>query len=55
MIRFDSRLATNPYHPFFSMWMAVTRKMTDGNVLNPEQRISQAGGSEDVDLEQCLL
>jgi len=41
MIRFDPRLATNPYHPFFSMWMAITRKMTDGNVLNPEQRISR--------------
>jgi hypothetical protein len=41
MIRFDSRLATNPYHPFFGMWMAITRKMTDGNVLNPEQRISR--------------
>jgi predicted amidohydrolase YtcJ len=41
MIRFDPRLATNPYQPFFSMWMAITRKMTDGNVLNPEQRISR--------------
>jgi predicted amidohydrolase YtcJ len=41
MIRFDPRLATNPYHPFFSMWMAITRKMADGNVLNPEQRISR--------------
>ena len=41
MIRFDSRLATNPYHPFFGMWMAITRKTTDGKVLNPEQRISR--------------
>ena len=41
MIRFDPRLATNPYHPFFSMWMAITRKMVDGNVMNPEQRISR--------------
>src|SRR5438105_570714 len=41
MIRFDPRLATNPYHPFFGMWMAITRKMTDGNVLHPEQRISR--------------
>ncbi len=23
------------------MWIAVTRKMVDGNVLNPEQRISR--------------
>jgi predicted amidohydrolase YtcJ len=41
MIRFDPRLSTNPYDPFFEMWMAITRKMTDGNVLNPEQRISR--------------
>jgi predicted amidohydrolase YtcJ len=42
MIRFDPRLSTNPYDPFFEMWMAITRKMTDGNVLNPEQRISRS-------------
>ncbi|HZC44559.1 MAG TPA: amidohydrolase [Acidobacteriaceae bacterium] len=41
MIRFDPRLSTNPYDPFFEMWMAITRKMTDGNILNPEQRISR--------------
>lgn len=41
MIRFDPREATNPYHPFLGMWIAVTRKMVDGNVLNPEQRINR--------------
>jgi hypothetical protein len=41
MIRFDSRDAINAYHPFFGMWMAVTRKMADGAVLGPEQRISR--------------
>ncbi len=41
MIRFDPRLSTNPYDPFFEMWMAITRKMADGNVLHPEQRISR--------------
>jgi hypothetical protein len=41
MIRFDPREATNPYHPFLGMWIAVTRKMVDGNVLNPEQKISR--------------
>jgi hypothetical protein len=41
MVRFDPREATNPYHPFLGMWIAVTRKMVDGNVLNPEQRISR--------------
>jgi predicted amidohydrolase YtcJ len=41
MIRFDPREATNPYHPFLGMWIAVTRKTVDGTVLNPEQRISR--------------
>jgi predicted amidohydrolase YtcJ len=41
MIRFDPRAATNPYHPFLGMWIAVTRRMVDGKVLNPEQRITR--------------
>lgn len=41
MIRFDSRDAINPYHPFFGMWMAVTRKTAAGAVYNPEQRVTR--------------
>jgi predicted amidohydrolase YtcJ len=41
MIKFDSRNAINPFNPFFGMWMAVTRKTTDGTVLHPEQRITR--------------
>jgi predicted amidohydrolase YtcJ len=41
MIRFDARQAVNPYHPFFGMWMAITRQAVDGSVINPEQRISR--------------
>jgi predicted amidohydrolase YtcJ len=41
MIRFDPRKATNPYHPFLGMWIAITRKTSDGQVLNPEQRITR--------------
>ncbi len=41
MIKFDSRDAINPYHPFFGMWMAITRKTVDGAVLGPEQRITR--------------
>ncbi len=41
MIRFDPRKATNPYHPFLGMWMAITRQTVDGTVLNPEQRITR--------------
>jgi predicted amidohydrolase YtcJ len=41
MIRFDPREAINPYHPFFGMWMAITRKTTGGQVITPEQRITR--------------
>ena len=41
MIKFDSRNAINPYHPFYGMWMAVTRKTTSGAVINPEQRVTR--------------
>ena len=41
MIKFDSRTAINPYHPFFGMWMVITRKTTDGTVFNPEERINR--------------
>ncbi|MCI0387758.1 MAG: amidohydrolase [Acidobacteria bacterium] len=41
MVRSDPRLATNPYHPFFGMWMAITRQAVDGTVINPEQRIDR--------------
>jgi len=41
MVRIDPRQATNPYQPFLGMWIAVTRKMVDGAVLNPEQRITR--------------
>ncbi|MEK7752648.1 MAG: amidohydrolase, partial [Acidobacteriota bacterium] len=41
MIRFDSRNAINPYHPFYGMWMAITRKGVDGPPLTPAERISR--------------
>ncbi len=41
MIKYDSIEATNPFNPFFGMWMVVTRKTATGEVLNPEQRITR--------------
>jgi predicted amidohydrolase YtcJ len=41
MIRFDPRQSINPYHPFFGMWMAITRRTSDGTVINPEQCITR--------------
>ncbi|MEX2263938.1 MAG: amidohydrolase [Bryobacteraceae bacterium] len=41
MIRFHPRDAINAYHPFFGMWMAITRKTSDGGVLQPEQAVTR--------------
>jgi predicted amidohydrolase YtcJ len=41
MIKFDPREAINPYHPFYGMWMAITRKTVSGAELNPEQRVTR--------------
>lgn len=41
MIGHDKNSAVNPYNPFLSMWIAVTRRMNDGRILHPEQRISR--------------
>lgn len=35
----DRNTATNPWNPFHAMWIAVTRKVADGAVLHPEERI----------------
>jgi len=41
MIKYDSRASINAYHPFYAMWMTITRKMADGAILGPEQRITR--------------
>lgn len=41
MIGYDKNNAVNPYNPFFNMWMAITRKMRDGQVFYPEERINR--------------
>ncbi|MBV8820616.1 MAG: amidohydrolase, partial [Acidobacteriaceae bacterium] len=42
MIGHDKNRATNPYNPFLSMYVAVTRRTRSGEVIHPEQRISRA-------------
>lgn len=41
MAGLDAYRAINPYHPFFGMWMAITRKTVHGTTMEPEQRISR--------------
>ncbi len=42
MIGHDKNRAVNPYNPFLSMWIEVTRRTGRGEVLHPEQRITRA-------------
>jgi predicted amidohydrolase YtcJ len=37
----DPNLSLNPYHPFLTMYTAVTRKTATGLVVGPEQRVSR--------------
>jgi predicted amidohydrolase YtcJ len=41
MIGHDKNRAVNPFNPFFNMWMCVTRKMANGDVFYPEERITR--------------
>jgi predicted amidohydrolase YtcJ len=41
MIGHDKNNATNPFNPFFNMWMAITRRMRDGAVFYPEERVTR--------------
>ena len=41
MIGFDPDRAVNFYNPFFAMWVSITRKMRDGRVLYPEEKINR--------------
>jgi hypothetical protein len=41
MIGFDKNRAVNPYNPFLSLWIAVTRRDARGGALHPEERVSR--------------
>ena len=41
MIGHDKNNSTNPYNPFLNMWIAITRRMRDGTVFYPEERITR--------------
>jgi len=41
MIGHDKNSAVNPYNPFLSMWIAISRKTTQGKALHPEERITR--------------
>ena len=41
MVGWDRDTAVNAYNPFLGMWIAVTRKTTQGTVVHPEERLTR--------------
>jgi len=41
MVGWDKNTAINAYNPFLGMWIAITRKTTQGVVIHPEQRLTR--------------
>lgn len=41
MLGHDKDKAVNPFNPFFNMWMAITRRTTEGKVVYPEEKIDR--------------
>ncbi len=41
MVGWDKNTAINAYNPFLGMWIAVTRKTSQGGVIHPEERLTR--------------
>ena len=41
MVGWDKNTAINAYNPFLGMWIAITRKTTQGVVINPAERLTR--------------
>jgi predicted amidohydrolase YtcJ len=41
MVGWDKNTAINAYNPFLGMWIAITRKTTQGVVIHPEERLTR--------------
>ncbi len=41
MMGHDKNLAVNPFNPFLNMWMAMTRRTTEGVTVYPEEKITR--------------
>jgi predicted amidohydrolase YtcJ len=41
MVGWDKNTAINAYNPFLGMWIAITRKTVQGEVIHPEERLTR--------------
>jgi predicted amidohydrolase YtcJ len=41
MIGLDKNRAVNPFNPFFNMWVCITRRTSEGEVIYPQEKITR--------------
>jgi len=41
MIGLDKNRAVNPFNPFFNMWVCITRRTRDGEVIYPQEKVTR--------------
>lgn len=41
MVGWEKNTAINAYNPFLGMWIAITRKTTQGGVIHPDERLTR--------------
>jgi predicted amidohydrolase YtcJ len=55
MLKFDSLQSTNPWNPWLALETAVTRRLEDGQVLLPEERLSREDALRMYTIHNCYL
>jgi hypothetical protein len=55
MFGLDPDRSLNPYNPFLTMYVAVTRRTEGGNVIGPEQAVSRAEALRMMTLDAAYL
>lgn len=55
MLKFDSLQSTNPWNPWLGLETAITRRLEDGQVLMPEERLSREDALRMYTIHNCFL
>jgi predicted amidohydrolase YtcJ len=55
MVKLDSFDATNPWNPWLGMWIAITRQTEQGQVINPQERLTREQAIRLYTINNCYL
>ncbi len=55
MLKFDSLQSTNPWNPWLGLETAITRRLEDGQVLMPDERLSREDALRMYTIHNCYL